>query len=541
MRALSTQYFGNIILGKASPTISRRVFAAKLSSERCVPMCTEDPEMKDLIEYLDSLKNYEKSGVPKGAGTDSYDGFDLGRMKRLMHRLGNPQSNYKTVHVAGTKGKGSTAAFISNILRSGGYSVGCYSSPHILSIKERMTIGGYGDPVSASTLNDLFYTIKPVLDQAIEMENGCLSHFEILTGIAFSLFAKENVDIAVVEAGLGGARDATNIIESSDLSASVITTIGEEHMAALGGSLESITVAKSGIIKHGRPVILGGPFLPHIEAILHDKAVSMSSSVILASDVGISSSIKGIINTNGGMQCDIIIRNERDDDPIIELDDINLRMLGHHQLQNAVTATCVALCLRNQGWSVTDEAIRVGLENTHLLGRCQFLTSKEAESIQLPGATVLLDGAHTQESARALRDMISMTFPGQKLAFVVSMASDKDHLGFAKELLSGQRPEAAFLTEADIAGAKTRATSSSSLTDTWIKAADELGICSTVLLNNDMDCLTTASKGTVILGAESSLKIALRLAYKTLNDGEGIVVVTGSLHIVSSVLASVQT
>ncbi|KAF2551201.1 hypothetical protein F2Q68_00035874 [Brassica cretica] len=510
MRALWSQL--SIISNcKLTPTIRRRPSAANMMTSNR-NLSTEDPELRDFVGFLESLKNYEKSGVPKGAGTDSSEGFDLGRMKRLMLRLHNPHLNYKVVHVAGTKGKGSTSAFLSNVLRAGGYSVGCYSSPHILSIKERISCNG--QPVSASTLNDLFYSIKPIIDQSIQEEDGSLSHFEILTGIAFSLFAKENVDIAVIEAGLGGARDATNVIESTNLAASVITTIGEEHMAALGGSLESIAEAKSGITKHGRPVVLGGPFLPRIEDILRSKAASMSSPVVLASNIGSGSSIKGIINKDGiGLcqSCDIVIQSEKDDKP----------------LQNAVTATCVSLCLRDQGWSrVTDEAIRIGLENTRLLGRSQFLTPKEAEALQLPGATVLLDGAHTKDSARALKEMIEKEFAGKRLVFVVAMASDKDHVSFAKELLSGVRPEAVVLTEADIGGGKVRSTACSVLKESWIKASDELGLG-----------FMEASEDKTVFG---SLKLAYEILKHNRTGEEGMVIVTGSLHIVSSVLASLQ-
>ncbi|WZZ02202.1 hypothetical protein YC2023_074530 [Brassica napus] len=518
MRALWSQ-LSVISNCKLSPTIRRPSAANTMTSNR--NLSTEDPELRDFVGFLESLKNYEKSGVPKGAGTDSNEGFDLGRMKRLMLRLHNPHLNYKVVHVAGTKGKGSTSAFLSNVLRAGGYSVGCYSSPHILSIKERISCNG--EPVFASTLNDLFYSIRPIIDQSIQEEDGSLSHFEILTGIAFSLFAKENVEIAVIEAGLGGARDATNVIESSNLAASVITTIGEEHMAALGGSLESIAEAKSGITKHGRPVVLGGPFLPHIEDILRSKAASMSSPVVLASNIGSGSSIKGIINKDGiGLcqSCDIVIQNEKDDKPIVELGDVNLRMLGHHQLQNAVTATCVSLCLRDQGWSrVTDEAIRIGLENTRLLGRSQFLIPKEAEALQLPGATVLLDGAHTKESARALKEMIEKEFAEKRLVFVVAMASDKDHVSFAKELLSGVRPEAVVLTEANIGGGKVRSTACSVLKESWIKAADELGLG-----------VMEASENKSVFG---SLKLAYEiLKHNRTGEEAGMVIVTGSLHII---------
>ncbi|KAI7725506.1 hypothetical protein M8C21_007048 [Ambrosia artemisiifolia] len=276
----------------------------------------ENEELKEFNNYLNNLKNHEQSGVPKAAGTDSHHGFDLGRMTRLMQSLGNPHSNFKAIHIAGTKGKGSTAAFLSNILRAQGYSVGSYTSPHIKTIRERITLGtSLASPVSAKSLNSLFQRIKLVLDQAVQLEQGHLTHFEVLTAVAFNLFAQDNVDIAVIEAGLGGARDATNIISSSNLAAAVITTISEEHLAALGGSLESIAVAKSGIIKHGCPVVLGGPYLPHIELILRNKASSMCSPVISASDIGNTSTIKGISNVVSDIPCqlsDIILNIEKD-------------------------------------------------------------------------------------------------------------------------------------------------------------------------------------------------------------------------------------
>ncbi|XVF12624.1 hypothetical protein REPUB_Repub08aG0135000 [Reevesia pubescens] len=526
----------------------------QLESKQWFSSYTEEPELKDFIQYIDSLKNFEKSGVPKDAGTDSDDGFDLGRMRRLMNRLGNPQSNFKSVHIAGTKGKGSTAAYLSNILRTEGYSVGCYTSPHILSIRERVSVGRVGKPVSSKTLNCLFHRIKRSLDEAIVLENGCLSHFEVLTAVAFTLFAQENVDIAIIEAGLGGARDATNIISSSELAASIITTIGEEHLAALGGSLESIAMAKAGIIKHGRPLILGGPLLPHIDSILRDRASSMSSHIVSASDAGIRTAIKGISTFKGrpSQSCDLMIKLDRDFQLSIELCDLNLAMLGTHQLQNAVTAACTALCLRNQGWRISDGSIRAGLENTCLPGRSQFLTSKEAETLGLQGSTVLIDGAHTKESAKALLETIQMTFPDSRLAIVVAMASDKDHLSFAKEFLSGRQLEAVFLTEANIAGGTSRTTSASVLRDCWMQASRELGI---KVLHDRMTRYreffeekliysTRDLEHEIIMAAENSLSDSLRFANQILQERTpnrpGIVVVTGSLHIVSLVLASLN-
>ncbi|XP_030467103.1 dihydrofolate synthetase isoform X1 [Syzygium oleosum] len=512
-----------------------------------------DVEVRELVEYIDSLKNYEKSGVPKDAGTDSDDGFDLGRMRRLMGRLGNPDSRFKAIHIAGTKGKGSTAAFLVNILNAEGYVVGCYTSPHILSIRERILVGNPAKPVPAEKLNCLFHQIKDILDESIVLENGCLSHFEVLTAVAFTLFAQENVDMAVIEAGLGGARDATNVISSSGLLASVITTIGEEHMDALGGSLESIAMAKSGIVKHGCPLVLGGPVVPQIERILRDKASVMNSPVVLASGAGNRSVIESICFLDGRpcQRCDVVLEVERDLQLSTNLLNVRMSMLGAHQLQNAVTATCAALCLRDMGWTISDQSIRAGLERTHLLGRSQFLTFTEAKALGLPGAAVLLDGAHTKESARALVETTKMTFPDAPLALVVAMARDKDHAAFAKEFLSGARLEVVVLTEVDIAGGNARTTPSTLLRDCWIQESERMGIA---VLHDKMpeyqesfgdgsECSLIGMEDRVILTAANSsladsLHAANRILKRKARKGPALLVVTGSLHMVTSVLLS---
>ncbi|KAL0403212.1 UNVERIFIED_CONTAM: Dihydrofolate synthetase [Sesamum radiatum] len=542
---------------------------------------SESQEMNEFMEYMEKLKNYEKTGVPKGAGTDSGDGFDLGRMRRLLHNLGNPQSKFKAVHIAGTKGKGSTAAFLSSILRAEGYSVGCYTSPHIRTIRERITLGTTGAPVSAKALSSHFYKIMEALDMAVKLEKGHLSQFE------HSAYLPKKVHFAVIEmvdsplhkltaiqyqgsplepdiilclavstpdhAGLGGARDATNVISSSDLAASIITNIGEEHLAALGGSLESIALAKSGIIKEGRPLVLGGPFLPHIEHIIRDKALFMCSPVISASDPGNKSVLKGFSRSceTPHQLCDILLLIEKDLQVSIELFDVQLRLLGSHQLQNAATATCTAICLRNQGWKLSDASIRTGLECAYLLGRSQFLTSKEVEMLGLPGATILLDGAHTKESAQALLNMIKVALPEASLVLVVAMANDKDHLGFARVLLSAGCLEAVCFTEIDIAGGRSRTTSSSLLKDSWIQACTEMGC-------DFLDCKTakyeliedqhTQFEGKMgcqsIFFTEGSLMDSIRLGHEILGaksgTQRGIIVVTGSLHIVSAVLGSLE-
>ncbi|KAK3137068.1 hypothetical protein QOZ80_5BG0447280 [Eleusine coracana subsp. coracana] len=517
----------------------------------------EDAQLGEFFEYMERLRNFERSGVPRGAGTDSDDGFDLERMRRLLRRLGDPHTHFPAVHIAGTKGKGSTAAFLSNIMREQGYNVGCYSSPHLLSIRERISIGNHGAPVSAGLLRDLFDDAKNTIDESIESENGALTHFEVFTALSFLLFSRENVDIAIVEAGLGGARDATNVIQSTELATSVITTVGREHLAALGGSLQSIAIAKSGIIKQGRPVVIGGPFSADIEQIIRDRAFLTQSPVISSCDPGVKSVTKCIDWDNGKpyQRCDISINISNNMPLFIELHDVKLQLLGDHQRQNAVTASCTALCLCNLGWDISEAAIQAGLEETQLPGRSQFLTDEEASVLGLDGSsTVLIDGAHTEASAKALSDVIETVKPEGPLALVVGMANDKEHLAFAEQLLLGPMPDVVLLTEASIAGGSSRAMPASSLKEIWIAAAQEQGVdyvdIGTVSGMETPECisnLAVSSSGSgkpMLIGCQDApfscdlVKVASHLL-ESRGAGcaaPGLICVTGSLHLVASVL-----
>lgn len=302
--------------------------------------------------------------------------------------------------------------------------------------------------------------------------------------------------------------------------------------------------------------MLGGPYLPEIESILRAKASSMGSPVVSASNSGNRSVIRGISDVSGKpcQTCDIVLEIEKGLKLFTQLLNVNLRMLGPHQLQNAATATCAALCLRHQGWSISDEAIRTGLEHTELLGRSHFLTSEEAEAIGLPGAKILLDGAHTKESAKALADTIQMTFPKACLVLVVAMASDKDHRSFAKELLLVRQLEGVVLTKVSIAGDDSRSTPSSLLKDSWILASKDAGveICELGLAKcssfpkNQVDSTAKKQEHRTIALVESSYEDTMRTVNQMLRTrgrdqaDNNIVAVTGSLHIVSSVLGSLQ-
>ncbi|OEL32221.1 Dihydrofolate synthetase [Dichanthelium oligosanthes] len=472
----------------------------------------EEGQLGDFFEYMERLRNYERSGVPRGAGTDSDDGFDLGRMRRLLRRLGDPHTHFPAVHIAGTKGKGSTAAFLSNIMREQGYNVGCYSSPHLMTIRERISVGNDGGPVSVGLLSDLFDQAKEAIDESIESENRALTHFEVFTALSFLLFSRENVDIAIIE------------------------------------------------------VVIGGPFSVDIEQIIRDRAFLTQSSVISACDPAIKSITKCIDWDNGKpyQRCDISINISNDMPLSIELRDVNLQLLGDHQRQNAVTASCTALCLRDLGWDISEASIQAGLEETQLPGRSQFLTQEEALVLGLDGAsTVLIDGAHTEASAKALSDVIETVRMEGPLALVVGMANDKEYLAFAEQLLSGSRPDVVLLAEASIAGGASRVMQAPLLKEVWMAAAHDLGFnCVDIgtisgaetqehVANLARLSSSFAGKPTVMIGCQDNavqfscdlIRTASWLILESRGGTDrdeasphGLVCVTGSLHVVASVL-----
>ena len=173
------------------------------------------------------------------------------RMHLLLEALGNPHRRFRSVHVAGTKGKGSTAALLASALREAGYRTGCYSSPHVVSMEERVRVDD--QEIELEELDALLAAAAPAAER---LRPRGLSHFELLTAVAFEHFAAHGVEVAVVEAGLGGARDATNVFSAGDLAASVITPVGRDHLEALGGDLRGVAQAKAGVIKAGRPLVL---------------------------------------------------------------------------------------------------------------------------------------------------------------------------------------------------------------------------------------------------------------------------------------------
>ena len=361
----------------------------------------------DARRYLDTYLNYEKA--PLNARV--LRAFNLERVERVLEAVGSPHREVPAVHIAGTKGKGSTATFVYRILLAAGYRAGLYTQPHLVSPRERFQM--CGACITQEQMGALLGELLPSFEEHRESELGRLTFYEVYTVMAFAYFAPAGLDVAVLEVGMGGRLDATNVV---DPVVSVVTPVDIDHVDALGNTLEEIAGEKAGIIKPARPVVMGYQ-QPSAESVIRRAAAAVDAPLVDAR--------AEIETTRVGARADADVCSFRG--PGICLDDVRLRLVGAHQTQNAATAVSVALRLRDAGWSLPDAAIREGLQQARLHGRFQVT--------QLPdGRRCVLDAAHTPGSGAALVRTLRETDSEEPITLVVGMSSDKDASGFAQAL-----------------------------------------------------------------------------------------------------------
>ncbi len=352
---------------------------------------------------------------------NSPEKFDLGRMEALLDLLGNPHRKYPVVHVAGTKGKGSTAALISRSLLAAGHKTGFYTSPHLQDFTERFQING--QQISRGELVDQVNVLKP---NAEKLER--ITWFELTTALAFLWFERQKVDIAVIEVGLGGRLDATNVV---DPLISVITSLSMDHTSILGDTLPKIAFEKAGIIKPGKPVVLS-PQRDEARKVIEQVAQERHSPLVeVGRDylfVPWSHSLDGQTflvwqaadqarmeeyMKSGGRQTWQPLR-------------LSTPLLGYHQAENGVTAYAALQFVRQSGLSVPDEAIRTGFENVSWPGRFELLRSDPP---------LIVDSAHNRDSALRLRQALDDYLPGKPIVLIFGASDDKDITGMFTELL----------------------------------------------------------------------------------------------------------
>ena len=372
-------------------------------------------------EYLLQRVNYERTA----RFSYSPDTFKLSRMVELLDRLGSPHRGLPVVHVAGTKGKGSTATMIAAMLKDSGYRTGLFTSPHFEHIEERFVVDE--KPCSGSELAELVERIKPVvaaMDRHNEgqgrAEADGPTYFEIVTAIALEHFRRQAVDVAILEVGLGGRLDATNVAETA---VSVITSISFDHMAQLGNTLESIASEKAGIIKPGVPVVCGVKQTAPREVIRQQANGQQAPLLEIGTDFeGIESHDIEEGSDSLYPSFDYFEKKNR------RFAGLRLAMPGHHQIDNAAVAVATVEQLHQDGWKVPDESIRSGLARAVCPARIEIIHSQPA---------VIFDVAHNRASLDALVNTLNEQFTGRRRWAIFAAAQDKDLDGMLEVLVKG--------------------------------------------------------------------------------------------------------
>ena len=335
------------------------------------------------IEYIHSR---EKFGSVLG----------LERISALCERLGNPQDKLHFVHVAGTNGKGSTSTMISQTLIDAGYNTGLFTSPFVIDFRERIQLNG-----SMISPDDLAVCTGEVKNQVdlLEKEGIVPTEFEILTAVAFLYYYKKKCDVVVLEVGMGGLYDATNVIKDTDVC--VITSVSLDHTAILGETVEEIAVNKAGIIKDNCALALYPQLFKGAEDVIVKTAEEHNCRISFAD----KEKLKVIkIDENGS---EFIYKNQN----------LKTSMIGFHQVLNAITAYEACMILKERGFSITTDNIKRGIYSARIAARVQIISRNPL---------IVIDGGHNADGVEALCSILKTTFKGYRISALLGMMKDKD-------------------------------------------------------------------------------------------------------------------
>lgn len=335
------------------------------------------------VQFYHSL---QKFGIQPG----------LERMRILCDRLGNPQNSFKTIHVAGTNGKGSTCTEIASILNSAGYKVGLYTSPYVIDFRERIQY--CGKMISSAELENVTEIIKEKIEE-LSKDGIVITEFEAVTAAAFLFYKNSGCEIAVIETGLGGRFDATNVIENKICS--IITSISMDHVKILGNTIGEIAFEKCGIIKNNTPVVTSVNQLNDAMQIIKRVAENNNSELYLIDTEN------WIIKTSSINGTDVEING-------IEF---HIPFCGEHQLENTSLVFSVIDILRKNSYNVSIDSVKDGLINAFIPARTEIIKKEPL---------IILDGSHNDGSTYALAKIINKYLNGKKIIGVIGMMADKD-------------------------------------------------------------------------------------------------------------------
>ena len=360
------------------------------------------------MNYTEAL-DYMKTAAQRGSV------LGLSRITELLRLMGDPQDKVKTVHIAGTNGKGSFGAMLTSVLKSAGYKVGGFSSPAITKVTDSFRIGG--EEISEQDFADLIGDIAPICESMNEKP----TEFEVLTAAAFELFVRKGCDIAVVECGMGGDLDSTNVIKAPLMS--VITNVQKDHSAFLGNTIAEIASHKCGIIKPGRPVYFGGNSEEAYE--IAAKTSQKTGSELFLPDYSSFSWHDDDFTING---FELTYKGEK----------LRIPLLGTYQAENAVNVLSCIEILRGEGIDIPENAVREGLANVKWHGRFEAVSREPL---------IIYDGAHNPDGIRCAADSIRRYFSGKKVALLIGVMADKEY-GLYADML-GELAEKAFAVKPD--------------------------------------------------------------------------------------------
>lgn len=370
--------------------------------------------MEAYLESLDYLYRFTDFSLDRELRY-APERFDLQRMVDFLALLGRPQDRYPIIHIAGTKGKGSVAAFCAAVLQAAGYRTGLYTSPHLHDYTERIQVNG--EPISHPDFVEMVSMLKPHL-----AGETALTTFEITTALALLYFQRRGVTAAVLEVGLGGRLDATNVVEPM---VTVITSISYDHMEFLGSTLAQIAGEKAGIIKPGVPVVVApqqSEALRTIEKIAAERNAPLLRVDQLYGWEQVGLRMKALDFRVWPRQASI----GGNGFPESALMQFEIPLLGRHQMENAVTAFAALQAAQTQGLVIPAEAYRQGLAQTKWPARFEILQHNPA---------VIVDAAHNLDSARRLRATLDEYFPDVPVTLIFGASGDKDLAGFLGEFL----------------------------------------------------------------------------------------------------------
>ena len=347
----------------------------------------------DYTEALNYISSYDWRGSIPG----------LERITVLCELLGNPQDSLKFIHVAGTNGKGSICAFLSYILKEAGYKVGLFTSPYIEVFNERMQVNNRNIP--DEELAAIVEYIKPFADS---MEDSP-TEFELNTAIAFEYFKKEKCDIVILEAGMGGELDSTNVISTPELA--VFSAIGLDHTQFLGDTIEKITATKAGIIKEGGKVVLYKPDVPSVTEIIEERCGQKHARLFISEPEKLER--KHAQGFGQSFSC-------------LWPGDFSIQLTGNCQLENAAAALKAVEVLKKSRFRIPDEAVKKGLAETVWPGRFEKLSD---------APVVIVDGAHNPQGVHGAAGTLKRLYGDKKIIFIFGVLADKDYTRMAADII----------------------------------------------------------------------------------------------------------